>query len=125
MRWMATKEYVPGQIGELEGKTLQYVEERENDLYLTTTEGSLYVMGHVQDCCEHVEIESGLEDLKSLIGQELVQVTEDTEHDNGGEGSRTWTFYTFRSNQTTAQLRWLGESNGYYSESVSFYRSKP
>ena len=38
--------------------------------------------------------------------------------------SYTWTFYVLASKDHYIVLRWYGCSNGYYSESVSFYQEE-
>ena len=82
---------------------------------------------HEQDCCERVVIEDFEGDLEELVGQVLLEAEEVT----NGRGKKhkgkapewadsyTWTFYKFRTTKGRLWVRWLGESNGYYSERVS------
>jgi len=79
------------------------------------------VMYHDQDCCENVRLEDIIGDLTDLVGSPILSATEETNRGNeprAGEDSWTWTFYTFRTIKGTVTLRWIGESNGYYSEEV-------
>lgn len=100
--------------------------------------GGRIVFGHNQDCCERVKIEEIHGDLDDLIGEPILQAEEvsfrPTENesidnlrpnkDEWGEidkeyyDSATWTFYKFSTIKGSITVRWLGESTGYYSESV-------
>jgi hypothetical protein len=77
---------------------------------------------HWQDCCESVYIEDIVGDLSDLEGEPLLiaeEVSGETpEEDEENYESRTWTFYKFATRKGYVDVRWLGESNGYYSESV-------
>lgn len=89
-------------------------------LIFLTIDDKMYEMAHSQDCCEHVYLEEIHGDLRDLIGVPLLHVEERTE--NGGDEyeSSTWTFYELRTIKGSVTLRWLGTSNGYYSEGVDF-----
>lgn len=86
-------------------------------------ENSYFVMYHNQDCCEGVDLYDTVGDLEDLIGNPILMAEETTDETNPppnrGDDSFTWTFYRFATIKGHVLLRWYGESNGYYSESVS------
>lgn len=86
-------------------------------------DGSVFVMGHQQDCCENVILEDVDGDLKDLEKSRVVDAYEsqNSEQDDDHE-SKTWTFYRIVTNKTILCLRWFGASNGYYSEEVDFVK---
>ena len=88
-------------------------------------------MYHWQDCCESVTIEDVVGDLADLVGEPILIAEEATSDENpdGVEtdiwGTCTWTFYKFATRKGSVTIRWYGESNGYYSESVDFEEVSP
>lgn len=88
-------------------------------------EYEIYKFYHEQDCCEHVSLYDVNGDLDDLIDEVLLQAEETSREATGDEVSEsgTWTFYKFASRKGYVTLRWLGESNGYYSERMSFVKS--
>lgn len=122
-------------ISELKGLTLARVQGLEVDsemVYFVTTCGHAFKMYHSQDCCEVVQIIDIAGDVDDLIGEEILlaeevnstadipQIGSQTFHYKPTDDSHTWTFYRIATRKGFVVIRWLGESNGYYSESVDF-----
>lgn len=119
-------------VTELIGKTFTSVERSDDDeeLVFTAANGDRYVMCHDQDCCESVGLYDVCGDLSDLVDSPILRASEDSNSKEYPEGiekpeytdSFTWTFYRISTIKGTVTLRWLGESNGYYSESVDLYK---
>ena len=115
------------EIKELIGKTLTKIENNNDEELVFYVDGvKKYRMYHTPDCCESVMIEDIIGSLDDLVGSPILKASEDT-FDKNPEGiekeyqdSFTWTFYNISTIKGTATIRWYGESNGYYSESVDF-----
>lgn len=103
----------------------------DDEIVITFSDNSYIKMFHRQDCCENVYLEDDEDGgLKTLVGSVLMKVEESTSNEapldvmkqrSESEGyieSETWTFYKLFTSRGIITLRWLGESNGYYSENV-------
>lgn len=85
-------------------------------------DGREFSFFHDQSCCEHVRIVDVIGDVSDLIGLPIVEAEEVSSADAPeiDSESYTWTFYRFSTANGTVTVRWLGESNGYYGEDVSY-----
>ena len=112
----------------LKGKVLREVAVEDYEIRFVTVDGEVYRMFHHQDCCESVYVESVVGDVEDLIGEPILVAEEVTSYENpeGFESeyqeSFTWTFYKLATIKGYVDIRWYGESNGYYSESVSLHK---
>jgi hypothetical protein len=99
-------------------------------MVFTDVDDNKYTFYHSQGCCESVRIEDIVGDLSDLVGSPMVEASESSSRNQPVPGrerqpeSHTWTFYRFSTNKGTVTVRWLGTSNGYYSERVSFSEEK-
>jgi hypothetical protein len=117
-------------FSDLLGKTLTQIEGGVGDDVITFTcsDGSKGKLFHIQDCCESVEVEDIVGDYEDLLGSPLLVAEESTSSETPNEDqdySFTWTFYKLATIKGSVDIRWYGESNGYYSESVDFELTPP
>lgn len=120
---------------DLKGKTLIDVKVKENgkeEIRFICDDGSEYLMHHYQECCESVSIEDINGSFDDLLGYPLAIAEEVSnapanplyEDCDDDDYSCTWTFYKLANIKGYVDIRWYGESNGYYSEDVYFEKIK-
>jgi hypothetical protein len=107
-------------ISELIGKTFTSIEGMESG----SDDG--YIFFHQQNCCERVSVYEVIGDPADLVGSPILRAEErSSDEDPAGyqvpayRESYTWTFYEFATIKGSVTVRWLGESNGCYSEGVT------
>ena len=117
-------------ISELIGLTLSKATGKigDDEICFESVCGRKFRLYHQQDCCEFVRVEDICGEMSDLVGSPITQAEENSnskdelphrvlmEYDN----SFTWTFYRLATAKGQVVIRWLGESNGYYSEAVDF-----
>jgi hypothetical protein len=109
------------------GKTMKSVtgEKGDEDMCFVEEGGAVHKFWYEHDCCASCSIEDICGELSDLTGSPIIEATETVNGDDMPNipahwGSHTWTFYRFSTAKGTVTVRWFGESNGYYSESVSY-----
>lgn len=107
----------------IKGMTLMSaIQNGNNEIRFLFSDGRKFLMNHTQDCCESVNIESIDGNLSDIIGDEIINATEDIISGENGCGTWTKTIFTITTAKTSVVIKWFGGSNGYYSESVSFHQ---
>lgn len=111
---------------DLKGKRIESI----NGLCVDSDEYSFTLHGgdslkfsHFHDCCEHVRVALVDGDPASVIGKVITLAEEDSPMEFSGvehsDDSHTFTVFKIQvADGSTLVVVWLGESNGYYSESV-------
>ena len=115
--------HAEAKMADMVGKVFTSVRNENTELvFENATER--FVFFHQQDCCEHVSIEDVCGELQDLVGEPLLMAEEvegqtPVDFDEAEHESVTWTFYKFATRKGYVDVRWFGESNGFYSEGVS------
>jgi len=97
-----------------------------DEMLFETATGERFMFAHQQDCCETVRINDIVGDLQDLCDTPLMLAEEvrgetPVDFNERDHESVTWTFYKFATRKGYVDVRWLGESNGYYSEGVDLF----
>lgn len=111
-------------VNDIKGKVIKTVEfiTEDDNIEFTTEDGTVYIMCHIQDCCECVEIESH-SDLSKMVGAEVEDYEEESQQEDLDDcDSQTTTVCTFYTSKGSFRITWVGRSNGYYSETPTFYK---
>lgn len=97
------------------------MKEGSEEVVFKTLCGKVFKMHHYQDCCEEVYLCDVCGDVEDLLNSPIIHFEERTEVGEETEyTSSTYTFYDIQTTKGSVNLRWFGESNGYYSEDVDF-----
>lgn len=113
----------------LKGKLLTSIEKGEDEIVFSTSSGERYLMSHYQDCCESVTISEIIGEIDNILNLEILEAQEKIGH--GEEESKefnkkyrydsvTLTDFVLKTKKGNLIIKWIGISNGYYSESVTF-----
>jgi hypothetical protein len=112
------------EFGDLLGETIAAVNVVGDDrVEFKLADGRTAILYHSQDCCESVVLAEVVGDWADVIGAPLLiaEVVANSEIDPPEyPDSWTWSFYKLATVKGHLTMRWLGESNGYYSEEVAF-----
>jgi hypothetical protein len=115
----------------IKGMTFSSIEKIGNyEIKFTEYSGRKFMMSCYDDCRASCTIDEVHGDLSDLVGSPILLAEEVVSRENpegvtkGYQDSFTWTFYKLATIKGSVTIRWYGESNGYYSESVTFEELK-
>lgn len=103
----------------LKGKIIKKIEVKEFEIVFICEDNTKYIMFHEQSCCEGVEVEEIIGKTKNIIGYKVLNARKETSSSNKPI-HKLWTFYIIETRRGTVTIRWVGQSNGYYSIEVDF-----
>lgn len=119
------KEFKQTQFSKLKGHIIEKIEVSDEIITFYCENDITFCCKHDQDCCEDVHLSETIGDIDDLLYCPVMAAEEvssgfETPKNINAE-SYIWTFYNVETQKGFVTFRWYGESNGYYSESVSTY----
>ena len=101
------------------------LEESSENVDFFFSDGSSASFYHDYSCCENVYLydfeltAKNIDKLKgAIINDARADSSDASDGDECSDDSGTWTFYNINTSKGCINMRWLGESNGYYGEDV-------
>jgi hypothetical protein len=107
------------QLYDFIGRVFQRIDKTEDEIKFVINDDHHFKMFHEQSCCESVTIEDIVGDIEDLVNTPILKAEVRTNKGEEGNYSQTWTFYHFATIKGYVDIRWFGQSNGYYSEEVT------
>jgi len=109
----------------LKGQIVRKIQALNGDSLCILTDKYRYDLYHEQDCCEYVRLVKVIGDIDNILNEEIIFAEEDAganDPDWYGDNyndSHTWTKFVLGTKNANVEFWFLGESNGYYGESIS------
>jgi len=110
----------------LKGQIVRKIQALNGDSLSILTDKYEYNLYHAQDCCEFVRLAKIIGDIDNILNEEIIFAEEDGgandpdwATDYNYDDSHTWTKFVLATKNANVEFWFLGESNGYYSESIS------
>ncbi len=97
-------------------------------IFFTLYDNSIWKMWYEDGAPVAATVAEVVGDIKDIMDSALLEaesISQKAKPEDIPEGydpSATWTFYKFRTRKGSVVIRWLGISNGWYSEKVNFMR---
>lgn len=113
---------------ELKGQVIKTFDIGDVSIGIELENGQKYSLYHEQDCCEYVRLIKSEGNIENIIGSEVTLAEEDSSEPDGYnekyDDSHTWSKFTLKTVKGQFTAWFLGESNGYYNESMTFKKDK-
>ena len=100
--------------------TFKKIYPHENYIEFIDCYDRTWYLKHLQECCEDVDINDVCGDWNDILNEPVYYEETENEDPNADE-SGTWSFYKFRTRKGEVVVRFYGSSNGYYSETATFF----